>query len=233
MVPAYNEAARLPTTLPRLARFCELYGSVEVLIVDDGSKDSTAAMVQEFALRHPYARLLQNPGNRGKGYSVRHGMQKAQGDWILSTDADLSSPLEEVDKLIAAVDREQAAGAIGSRALDRSLVGVHQAAFREWSGRIFNVIMRATTGLPFRDTQCGFKLYRRDAVEVVFSRQLLDGFGFDVEDLLIARIHGFKVVEVPVRWDNVEGTKVGALAGARAFWDLVVVRWNQLCGRYR
>jgi len=138
-----------------------------------------------------------------------------------------------VNKLIAAVDREQAAGAIGSRALDRSLVGVHQAAFREWSGRVFNVIMRIATGLPFRDTQCGFKLFRKDAAGVIFSRQLLDGFGFDVEDLLIARIHGFKVVEVPVRWDNVEGTKVGALTGARAFWDLAVVRWNQLCGRYR
>lgn len=233
MVPAYNEGARLPMTLPKLAQFCERHGSVEVLIVDDGSRDSTAAIVQEFVARYPFARILQNPGNRGKGYSVRHGMQKAQGDWILSTDADLSSPLEEVDKLMAAVDREQAAGAIGSRALDRSLVGVHQAAFREWSGRAFNVIMRAATGLPFRDTQCGFKLFRRDAAEVIFRRQLLEGFGFDVEDLLIARIHGFKVVEVPVRWDNVEGTKVGTLTGARAFWDLVVVRWNQLCGRYR
>jgi len=178
-------------------------------------------------------RLLQNPGNRGKGYSVRHGMEKAQGDWILSTDADLSSPLEEVDKLLAAVEREQAAAAIGSRALDRSLVGVHQAAIREWSGRLFNVIMRAATGLPFRDTQCGFKLFRSDAARVIFPRQKLDGFGFDVEDLLIARIHGFKVVEVPVRWDNVEGTKVSALTGARAFWDLLVVRWHQLCGRYR
>jgi dolichyl-phosphate beta-glucosyltransferase len=233
VVPAYNEAARLPLTLPKLAQFCEHHGSAEVLIVDDGSKDATAAVVHEFAGRYSFARLLQNPSNRGKGYSVRHGMQKAQGDWILSTDADLSSPLEEVDKLIAAVDRHQAAAAIGSRALDRSLVGIHQAAFREWSGRVFNVIMRGATGLPFRDTQCGFKLFRRDAARVIFSRQLLDGFGFDVEDLLIARIHGFKVVEVPVRWDNVEGTKVGALTGARAFWDLVVVRWNQVCGRYR
>ena len=89
------------------------------------------------------------------------------------------------------------------------------------------------TGLPFRDTQCGFKLFRNDAARVIFPRQKLDGFGFDVEDLLIARIHGFKVVEVPVRWDNVEGTTVSALTGARAFWDLAVVRWNQLCGRYR
>jgi glycosyltransferase involved in cell wall biosynthesis len=233
VVPAYNEAARLPLTLPKLAQFCERHGSVELLIVDDGSRDSTAALIQDFVVQYRFARLLQNPGNRGKGYSVRHGMEQAQGDWILSTDADLSSPLEEVEKLQAAVDREQAAAAIGSRALDRSLVGVHQAAMREWSGRLFNVIMRAATGLPFRDTQCGFKLFRNDAARVIFPRQRLEGFGFDVEDLLIARLHGLKVVEVPVRWDNVEGTKVSALSGARAFWDLVVVRWNQLCGRYR
>lgn len=232
-MPAYNEAARLPLTLPKMAQFCERHGSVEVLIVDDGSQDSTAAVIQEFAARYPFARLLQNPGNRGKGYSVRHGMQRAQGDWILSTDADLSSPLEEVDKLLCAVEKEKAAAAIGSRALDRSLVGVHQDALREASGRLFNVIMRVATGLPFRDTQCGFKLFRNDAARVIFPRQRLDGFGFDVEDLLIARIHGFKVVEVPVRWDNVEGTKVSALNGARAFWDLAVVRWHQLAGRYR
>ena len=233
MVPAYNEAARLPLTLPLLAEFCERHGSVELLIVDDGSTDSTAALIREFTLRYPFARLLQNPGNHGKGYSVRHGMEKAQGDWILSTDADLSSPLEEVGKLWAAADRSQAAAAIGSRALDRSMVGVHQAALREWSGRVFNVVMRAATGLPFHDTQCGFKLFRKDAARVIFPRQRLEGFGFDVEDLLIARIHGFKVIEVPVRWDNVEGTKVSTLNGARAFWDLVVVRWNELCGRYR
>lgn len=233
VVPAYNEAARLPLTLPLLAEFCERHGSVELLIVDDGSTDSTAALIREFTLRYPFARLLQNPGNHGKGYSVRHGMEKAQGDWILSTDADLSSPLEEVGKLWAAADRSQAAAAIGSRALDRSMVGVHQAALREWSGRVFNVVMRAATGLPFHDTQCGFKLFRKDAARVIFPRQRLEGFGFDVEDLLIARIHGFKVIEVPVRWDNVEGTKVSTLNGARAFWDLVVVRWNELCGRYR
>ena len=233
MVPAYNEAARLPLTLPKLAQFCKGHGSVELLIVNDGSKDDTAAVVQRFAGEHPFARLLENPGNRGKGYSVRHGMQQAQGDWILSTDADLSSPIEEVDKLMTAIQREQAAAAIGSRALDRSLVGVHQAAFREWSGRVFNLVMRTATGLPFRDTQCGFKLFRKDAAAAIFPRQRLEGFGFDVEDLLIARIHGYKVVEVPVRWDNVEGTKVSALTGARAFCDLAIVRWNQLRGRYR
>ena len=233
VVPAYDEAARLPLTLPQLAAFCRSHGSAELLIVDDGSRDRTAALVEEFAAAHPFARLVCNPGNRGKGYAVRHGAAESAGDWILITDADLSSPMEEFDKLFAAAQGERAAIAIGSRAVDRSLVGVHQAPLREWSGRFFNVVMRLATGLPFRDTQCGFKLYRRDAARAVFPRQQLDGFGFDVEDLMIARIHKLKAVEIAVRWDNVEGTKVGALSGARAFWDLALVRWNQLRGRYR
>jgi glycosyltransferase involved in cell wall biosynthesis len=233
VVPAYNEAARLPLTLPRLISFCRQHASAELLMVDDGSKDRTAALIEEAAAQHSFVRLLRNPENRGKGYSVRHGMLKAAGEWILFSDADLSSPLEEVHKLLDAARRERAAIAIGSRALDRSLVGVHQSALREWSGRFFNLVMRIATGLPFRDTQCGFKLYRRDAARVVFPRQLLDGFGFDVEDLIIARFHGFGAVEVPVRWDNVEGTKVSPWNGARAFWDLAVVRWNQFRGRYR
>ena len=232
VVPAYNEAARLPSTLLKLAEYCRQHGSVEVLVVDDGSRDQTAALVAEFARAHPQFRLLKNPGNRGKGYSVRHGMLEAEGEWILFSDADLSSPIEGAAKLFDAARREQAPGAIGSRALDRSLVGVHQAPLREWSGRLFNVIMRLVTGLPFRDTQCGFKLYRRDAARSIFSRQQLEGFGFDVEDLFIARKLGLRVVEVPVVWNNVEGTKVGALSGARAFWDLALVHWSNLRGRY-
>ena len=203
------------------------------MIVDDGSRDATADLAADWARRHPFLRLVKNPGNRGKGYSVRHGMQEAKGEWMLSTDADLSSPLEEVAKLEAAVQKHGAVVAIGSRALDRSLIGVHQAALREWGGRVFNLVMRVATALPYKDTQCGFKLFRRDAAEVIFDRQLLDGFGFDVEDLVIAKVHGLKVVEVPVRWNNVEGTKVGALSSARAFSDLAVVRWNQVLGRYR
>lgn len=233
MVPAYNEAARLPITLPKLVEFCRRFQSAEILVVDDGSKDSTAALVEEYTRNHPQVRLIRNPGNRGKGYSVRHGMREAKGDWMLSTDADLSSPIDEVSTLWAAADRSHAAIAIGSRAVDRSLVGVHQAPLREWSGRVFNVVMRLVTGLPYLDTQCGFKLYRRDAAEIIFPRQRLDGFGFDVEDLVIARIHNFHAVEVPVHWNNVEGTKVSAFNGARAFWDLFLVRWNQLLGRYK
>lgn len=232
-MPAYNEAARLPSTLLQLAEFCERHGSAEVLVVDDGSRDQTVALVEEFARCRPAFRLLRNPGNRGKGYSVRHGMLEATGEWVLFSDADLSSPIAEFVKLFAAVEREQAAGAIGSRALDRSLVGVHQSALREWSGRMFNVVMRLATGLPYRDTQCGFKLYRRDAARAIFSRQTLEGFGFDVENLFIARKLGLLVVEVPVVWNNVEGTKVSAFSGARAFWDLLLVHWSNLRGLYK
>ena len=116
--------------------------------------------MEQWQRGHPAIRLLRNPGNRGKGYSVRHGVLEARGEWILSTDADLSAPIDELDKLLAAAEKADALVAIGSRALDRSLVGVHQSVFREMSGRAFNVVMRAITGLPFRDTQCGFKLFR-------------------------------------------------------------------------
>jgi hypothetical protein len=148
------------------------------------------------------------------------------------TDADLSAPIAELPKLFQAVEAGRAVVAIGSRSLDRSLVGVHQARARELSGIFFNRVMRLVTGLPFADTQCGFKLYRRDAAREIFPRQLLDGFGFDVEDLVIAKRLGLAAVEVPVRWDNVEGTKVSLLSGVRSFGELFTIRWNAVRGRY-
>lgn len=178
-------------------------------------------------------RLVSNPGNRGKGYSVRHGMLEARLDWRLFTDADLSAPIGELDKLFEAVERTGARIAIGSRGLDRSLIGVHQPATREYAGRLFNVAMRLITGLPYKDTQCGFKLYHAEAAKAVFSRQQLDGFGFDVEDLVIAKSLGIPTVEVPVRWNNVEGTKVSLAQGLNSFLDPVRVRWKELKGEYK
>ncbi|MBL8213878.1 MAG: glycosyltransferase family 2 protein [Bryobacterales bacterium] len=235
VIPAYNEERRLPATLAVLDSFLgqESFSFLEILIVNDGSRDGTAALVEEYARTHPRYRLLNNPGNRGKGYSVRHGMLEARGEWVLFSDADLSAPIEEWTKLAGAAEKQGAAVAIGSRALDRSLVGVHQPAFREYMGRFFNLVMRMSTGLPFADTQCGFKLYRRDAAREIFKRQLLDGFSFDVEDLMIAKLLGYKVVEVPVRWNDVQGTKVSMLHGAKSFGDLLQIRWNQARGRYR
>jgi glycosyltransferase involved in cell wall biosynthesis len=230
IIPAYNEEKRLPATLKRVCEFLERseWEFVEVMVVDDGSADRTAQVAESLG-----ARLLRNPGNRGKGYSVRHGMLEARGEWALFTDADLSAPIEELEKLWAAVERQSADGAIGSRALDRSLIGVHQPAFRESVGRFFNLMMRAITGLPFKDTQCGFKLFRTSAARDIFSRQLLDGFGFDVETLFIARKLGFRVIETPVRWNDVAGTKVSLWRGLLAFTDPLKVRWNGILGRYR
>jgi len=234
VIPAYNEENRLPASLDLVVAYLERarFSFAEVIVVDDGSKDGTAAVVEKYQRTHPAVRLLKNPGNRGKGYAVRNGMLDAKGDWILFSDADLSSPIEELDKLLDAAQRSGAAVAIGSRALDRSLVAVHQSGFRETSGRIFNFVMRTLTGLPFQDTQCGFKLYRASAAKAVFSRQILDGFSFDVEDLVIAKDQGFKTLEVAVRWSNVEGTKVSTLAGLKSFADLAKIRWYSMSGRY-
>jgi glycosyltransferase involved in cell wall biosynthesis len=235
VIPAYNEESRLPATLETLYRYLESlhFAFLEVLVVDDGSRDGTAAAVREAQSRYPSLHLVGNPGNRGKGYAIRNGMRRAQGEWVLFSDADLSTPIVELDKLIRAVEDAGADGAIGSRALDRKLVGKRQSLLREFSGRTFNLAMRLVTGLSFLDTQCGFKLFRRDAAQCVSSRQLIEGFGFDVEILYIARKHGFRIIEVPVRWFNAEGTKVSLWNGIAAFADPLQVRWHDLRGQYK
>jgi dolichyl-phosphate beta-glucosyltransferase len=196
----------------------------EVIVVDDGSRDSTPSVVDKLHLSHPQVRLLRNPGNRGKGYAIRHGMLEAAAEWILYTDADLSTPITEITALHTAAVQQNADVAIGSRALNRALVEVHQPAFREYSGRFFNLVMRTVTGLEFRDTQCGFKLFRSEAARKIFPLQKQDGFSFDVEDLVIAEKLGLRAIEVPVRWSNVEGTKVRLTQGLKSFTDLLKIR---------
>jgi len=234
VIPAYNEAGRIPATLEAVVETVrEKRWSAEVIVVDDGSTDATADVVRRFAAGAPEIRLLQNPGNRGKGYSVRSGLLQALGDVVMFTDADLSAPIEELDKLWDATVRDGSHVAIGSRAIDRSLIGVHQPGMRETAGKIFNAVMRGVTGLQIADTQCGFKLFHGSASLAIFPRQTQERFGFDVEILFIAKKLGFRISEVPVRWNHVEGSKVGMLTGLHAFTELLQVRWNDLRGKYR
>ncbi|HXM40765.1 MAG TPA: dolichyl-phosphate beta-glucosyltransferase [Bryobacteraceae bacterium] len=234
IIPAYNEEKRLPATLRQVICYLQRGGwpYAEILVVDDGSKDGTARVAEEMREAFPELRVLRNPGNRGKGYAVRHGMLECRGEWALFTDADLSTPIEELDKLWQAAERDGAQVAVGSRALDRRLIGVHQSWFRENVGRVFNLVMRASTGLPFHDTQCGFKLFEARAARDIFQRQLLYGFGFDAEVLFIGRRLGYREIEVAVRWNDVEGTKMTTLRGLAAFLEPMRVRWNHIRGRY-
>jgi glycosyltransferase involved in cell wall biosynthesis len=230
IIPAYNEEKRLPATLSTVKAYlgATSWEFAEIVVVDDGSRDGTV----ELALQAG-ARVLRNPGNRGKGYSVRHGMLEAQGDWLLFSDADLSTPIDELEKLWSAVERAQAQVGIGSRDLDRSLIGVRQPLFRELGGRFFNLVIRLLTGLPFHDTQCGFKLFEAAAAREIFGRQRIERFGFDVEILFIAGRLGYRTLEVPVRWNDVAGTKVKMWGALAAFLDPLKVRWNGIRGRYR
>jgi dolichyl-phosphate beta-glucosyltransferase len=236
VIPAYNEQQRLPSTLSSILDYFAArdWPSWEIVVVNDGSKDDTLAVAEKFRDEHQGIRVLNNPGNRGKGYSVRHGMLEAQGEWILFTDSDLSAPIEELDTLLAAARAQNARVAIGSRAVDRKLITVHQSRFRETAGRIFNLVVRAIVRLPFADTQCGFKLFEGQAAKEIFRRQRIERWGFDAEVLFIARKLGYKAIEVPVRWSHSEGTKVSMFRDSvNMFVDLFRIRRNHLCGLYR
>ena len=232
IIPSYNEESRLPATLDGIAGYLQSYrGTAEVLVVDDGSKDGTAAVAEYFRIKIPTLRVVSNGVNRGKGYSVRHGMQEARGKIALFTDADLSAPIEEAGKLIEALENYDVA--IGSRAMDRSLISVHESPFREFAGIIFNKIVRVILWLPFVDTQCGFKAFRRDKCVIIFEQQRIERFGFDPELLYLARHHGLRTVEIPVRWGHSAATKVSMLRDSiQMFVDIFAIRWNALTGCY-
>ena len=236
IIPAYNEERRLPRGLAKirdyLASGAFAPGKVEIIVVDDGSKDRTAAIAEEWSREMPALRLVPNGENRGKGYSVRHGMMEARGRVALFTDADLSAPIEEADKLLAALDQGNDV-AIGSRAVNRALIFGHQSRLRELAGMIFNGFVRLFTGLHFQDTQCGFKAFLRQPSQIVFEQQRIEGFGFDPEILFLAKRHGLRAVEIPVRWAHDPATKVHVVRDSLLmFLDLAYIRWNWLLGRY-
>lgn len=233
VIPAYNEGQRLGATLERvLAYVASQQWSAEIIVVNDGSRDNTAEIVRSFALGNPALRLLENPGNRGKGYSVRNGMLNAQGEVLLFSDADLSSPIEEAPKLFQAISAG-ADLAIGSRWLQSDLQTERQPLYRQLFGRIFNLLLRLILGLKFKDTQCGFKAFTRSAALQVFPLQTIERWGFDPEILFIAQRLRFKVKEVPVAWAHDVGTRISPLRdGTRMFFEMLKIRWNAITGKY-
>jgi len=214
VIPAYNEAVRLGTSLPTaVENLREHWPDSELIIVDDGSTDSTAAVAREILEDSGSLRtsIISYKSNLGKGRAVRLGLQAARGDVALFSDADLSTPITEVPKLVEPIVRGDFDVTFGSRALDRSLIGVHQPWRREQGGRIFNLVVRLATGLPFWDTQCGFKAFRMKACRPIVEAATVDRFGFDVELLYLAYRAGLRLKEIPVRWDHNEQSKVSVL----------------------
>lgn len=233
VIPAYNESARIGATLEKVLSYVHAQGwDAEVIVVNDGSRDDTAEIVQLFAAKNPALHLIENPGNRGKGFSVRNGMLHARGPIVLFSDADLSSPIEESLKLFSALE-SGADIAIGSRWLRAELQTQRQPLHRQLFGRIFNLLLRITLGLQFADTQCGFKAFKRAASQAIFPWQKIERWGFDPEVLFLARKFGFKVEEVPVAWGHSGGARINPfIDGARMFQEMLRIRWYDLTGKY-
>lgn len=233
VVPAYNESQRISASLDKIVAYiAQQHWVAEVLVVNDGSRDNTAEIVREYVKRHPIVRLIENPGNKGKGYTVRNGMLQAQGDLLLFSDADLSSPIYESEKLFAEI-RKGADMAIGSRWLQRELQTERQPLYRQLFGRVFNLLLRMLLGVRFKDTQCGFKAFNRKAAQLLFSQQRVERWAFDPELIFLSSKYGLKVVEVPVEWAHDDRSKINPVVdGFKMFVELVKIRWADLTGKY-
>lgn len=235
VIPAFNEEDRIVPTLQAISGYLAASGMrAEVLVVDDGSSDGTARRVREQDGAVPGLRILSNHRNRGKGFSIRHGFGECRGDLVLLTDADLSTPIEEIEKLLPAVRKEGYGIAIGSRALDPSRVEVPQGWLRRNLGKTFNLVVRALTGLPIRDTQCGFKLLDREALLPIFRVARVDRFSYDVEILYLAHRRGIPIAETPVIWRNSPHSRVRlVLDPLQMLWDILKIVIRDRAGAYR
>lgn len=236
VIPAYNEQARLGKTLREVFAYLnEQTPDSELIVVDDGSTDDTSAIAERsFAGKGSIeARLIRVHPNRGKGHAVRAGLLTAQAPIALFSDADLSTPISETPKLVEPIRAGEFDVVFGSRALDRSLIGVHQPWRREQSGRLFNLAVRLATGLPYWDTQCGFKAFRMSVCRAVVEAARIDRFGFDVELLHIAHAAGLRLSERAVRWNDAEGSTLTVMRGLHAFGEIRAVSRNARKGVYR
>lgn len=233
VIPAYNERARILATLKSVVETVRAHQwSAEIIVVNDGSTDETAQLVRDFALAAPEVQLMNNPRNCGKGYSVRSGLLHALGEIVMFTDADLSAPINEAERLFEAI-AQGADIAIGSRWLATSRQTHRQPLYRQVFGRVFNALTRAVMRLPYADTQCGFKAFTRSAAQTVFQLQTIERWGFDPEILFIARKRGYRVTEVPVSWAHDARSRISYLRdGLQMLKELAIVRWNALMGRY-
>ena len=237
VIPAYNEEERLGKTLSETFDYltAQEYTS-ELIVVDDGSRDRTAEIANSFPARsNAKIKLivLKNPGNRGKGYAVRNGMLQASGEVLLFFDADLATPLDQIPKVLQPILDGEYDVVFGSRALREAVIEVEQSFLRQLRGRSGNLLIRLLTGMDIKDTQCGFKAFRRQAAQSVFPLQQIDGFGFDPEILFIANKQGWRWKEMPVVWRHIEGSKVTMLsASVSVFLEVFKIRWNDLTGKY-
>lgn len=237
IVPAYNEAERLGASLLIIAEYLKkLPNGSEIIVVDDGSRDTTAKIAEEHLARADFAahsKVIRYEENRGKGFAVRTGLLAARNDVALFSDADLSTPIEETPKLCEPIISGELDVTFGSRALDRSLIGVHQPWRREQSGKVFNLIVRTLTGLPFWDTQCGFKAFGMNSFRPLLDLMKIDRFGFDVEFLYVAYHADLRLREIPVRWNHCDGTKVSVFRDSqRMFNEVRQIRRNARRGIY-
>jgi dolichyl-phosphate beta-glucosyltransferase len=232
IIPAYNEEKRLPKTLEKIHDYLSKKDfDYEVIVVDDGSRDLTVKVAEEFKANHPKLRIVKNPGNMGKGFAVRNGMLNGHGKYLLFTDSDLSTPIEEFEGFLPELEKGYDI-VIGSRSLKESDIKIRQPIHRVFMGKVFNLIVRTMFWTNIKDTQCGFKCFSRQVAQAVFPKQQVWGFGFDVEVLFLARKLGYKILEFPVEWSDSPDTRVSPIKDSvMMFLELLKIRWRLL--KYR